>query len=97
MKKFIKGTLETIVEDNDRRIPEYIANGWKEKKVEPKPQSESEKRAAEAISEASKPSKGNKKSGKHNDKKINEAIAATETAHTESEPVDDGLFAKGGE
>lgn len=30
MRKFVKGKLETIVEDSDRRIPEYLANGWKE-------------------------------------------------------------------
>ena len=30
MKKFIKDGLETLVDDNDRRIPEYLKNGWKD-------------------------------------------------------------------
>lgn len=30
MRKFKKGNLETTVEDNDRRIPDYLAKGWKE-------------------------------------------------------------------
>lgn len=30
MRKFKKGNLETTVEDNDRRIPDYLSNGWKE-------------------------------------------------------------------
>ena len=29
MKEFTKGALVTVVEDNDRRIADYKANGWK--------------------------------------------------------------------
>jgi hypothetical protein len=30
MKKFKNGNLETVVENDDSRITEYLANGWKE-------------------------------------------------------------------
>ena len=46
MRKFVKGKLETVVEDNDRRIPDYLANGWTE--TTPKaPKSEGEQSATD--------------------------------------------------
>ena len=51
MRKFTKGSLETVVEDDDRRIVQYLANGWKEEAYEPKPQTEEDKRKQEAIAE----------------------------------------------
>lgn len=97
MKKFKKGAVTTVVEDNDRRIQGYIANGWKEVSLDEKPKSEADKRTEQAKSEATASEKGKKGKTAQIDKKVNEAIDATETAHEESEPVDDGLFDKGGE
>ncbi len=94
MKKFVKGNLETIVEDDDRRIPAYLKNGWKEAEYTPKPQTEAEKRMNKAMAEALE-RRGKKSKRPVEDKKVNDAIAATEAAHTEGEPVDDGLI-KGG-
>ncbi len=47
MKKFVKGKLETIVEDNDRRIPEYLANGWKEAPLDKTPKGNGEQSATD--------------------------------------------------
>lgn len=35
MRTFVKGDLKTVVEDNDRRIEAYLANGWKEEIAAP--------------------------------------------------------------
>lgn len=91
MKKFVKGNLVTIVEDDDRRIPAYVKNGWKETEYAPKPQTEAEKRMDKAVEEVLE-RRGKKPKRPIEDKKVNEAINATETAHKESEPVDDGLL-----
>ena len=98
MKTFTKGSLTTVVDDDDFRIDEYKANGWKETKTADKPKDEADTRIADAIdaanaSEAYKKGKNGKK-GKAAapDKKVNDAVAATATAAAESEAVDDGLI-----
>ncbi len=98
MKTFTKGSLMTVVDDDDFRIDEYKANGWKETKTADKPKDEADTRIADAIdaanaSEADKKGKDGKK-GKAAapDKKVNDAVAATATAAAESEAVDDGLI-----
>ncbi len=98
MKTFTKGSLTTVVDDDDFRIDEYKANGWKETKTADKPKDEADTRIADAIdaanaSEADKKGKNGKK-GKAAapDKKVNDAVAATATAAAESEAVDDGLI-----
>lgn len=98
MKTFTKGSLTTVVDDDDFRIDEYKANGWKETKIADKPKDEADTRIADAIdaanaSEADKKGKSGKK-GKAAapDKKVNDAVAATATAAAESEVVDDGLI-----
>lgn len=108
MKKFVKGNLETIVEDNDRRIPEYLANGWK---AAPHAEKASDGESAtdkalndvaaseEASKGADKTSKSKTKRGGKagtTDKKVNDAIDANSTAATESVEVDDGLEKKEG-
>ena len=40
MKTFTKGSLTTVVDDDDFRIDEYKANGWKETKTADKPKDE---------------------------------------------------------
>ena len=98
MKTFTKGSLTTVVDDDDFRIDEYKANGWKKTKTADKPKDEADTRIADAIdaanaSEADKKGKNGKK-GKAAapDKKVNDAVAATATAAVESEAVDDGLI-----
>lgn len=91
MKKFVKGNLVTIVEDDDRRIADYTKNGWKETEYASKPQTEAEKRMDKAMNEALE-RRGKKSKRPVEDKKVNDAIAATEAAHAESGPVDDGLI-----
>ena len=113
MRKFVKGKLETVVEDNDRRIPDYLANGWTE--TTPKaPKTDGEQSATEkalqdvANSEGGNDTpKGKGKSGKggktgkpnETDQKVNDAINANANAAGESEAVNDGLEDndKGGE
>ena len=100
MKKFTKGALVSIVEDDDSRIPGYKAEGWKEEKYEGKAKkpNEQEKLLEGALSDAndSEPAKGGKKQkAGATDKKVNAAIKAKATAAAESEAVDDGLT-KGG-
>lgn len=96
MRKFIKGGVETVVEDDDRRISQYLASGWKEEAYEPKPKSEADKRKQEALDEVGA-SEGGGNRNPLDDKKTNDALSAKETAHTEVAPVDDGLFKVGGE
>lgn len=97
MKKFVKGNISTIVEDDDRRIPMYLAGGWKEEKLTARPESEAESRMKKAIEDVVGTKRGTNRSKKksvHEDKQVNEAIVSTETAAAESVPVDDGLFKK---
>jgi len=101
MKKFIKGKLTTIVEDDDQRIPEYKAAGWKEvayagAEKEPTPATELLEKALEDAT-ASEPKKGGKrrKAGA-TDKKVNDAIKANILAAAQGEPIDDGLISKEG-
>lgn len=95
MKKFVKGNLSTLVEDDDRRIPMYLANGWKGEKLSEKPATEADKRMKKAIEDVANTKKGKKKNP-HDDKQTNEAIVSSETAAAEGTPVDDGLFKKEG-
>ena len=93
MKTFIKGNLTTVVDDDDRRIPAYLANGWKETDTAEKPKDDADKRTEKAIDDANaSESKG--KGGKNAapDKKVNDAIAAAKTAEAELDTVDDGLI-----
>ena len=101
MKEFTKGALVTVVEDNDRRIADYKANGWKERPLTPKPQDDADKRIDAAMQEASDSesksdakAKGKKDKSKKTapDKKVNDAVEATKNAAEESEAVDDGLL-----
>ena len=97
MKEFTKGALVTVVEDNDRRIADYKANGWRERPLTPKPQDDADKRIDAAMQEASDSESKSKKTAP--DKKVNDAVEATKNAAEESEAVDDGLLANasGGE
>lgn len=98
MKTFTKGTLTTTVDDDDRRIPEYLANGWKEAPNPEKAKDDADKRIDKAIGEANESeSKGKGKGGGKGKnsapgKKVNEAVDASKNAESEREAVDDGLI-----
>lgn len=99
MKAFAKDGLTTVVEDDDRRIESYIANGWKETKLPEKQKDEADKRTEKAIDAANASEDKKVKGGKKGkaaapDKKVNDAVAATEAATADSEAVDDGLLTK---
>ena len=102
MKTFTKGSLTTVVEDNDRRIPQYIANGWKETGTTPKQKDDADERTGKAIDDvnASEGEDKGEKKGKGKaaatDKKVNDAIKANANAASEGEAVDDGLLKKEG-
>lgn len=104
MRKFVKGDLETIVEEGDRRIPEYLANGWKEAALIVNANGEAsatdKAKADVAASEKMDKPKGKGGRSKNTSKtaqKLNEAISANSNAAVESEVVDDGLEKKEGE
>lgn len=98
MKKFTKGALETIVDDDDRRIPEYLANGWKEAPLPKKPQDAADEQLDKAMTDVeNSEGGGTKKGSKKPAKKVNDAIKANTAAAAESEAVDDGLIKKEGE
>lgn len=90
MKTFTKGTLTTTVDDDDRRIPEYLANGWKETATAEKAKDDADKRIDKAIGEANESESKGKNSAP--DKKVNEAVDASKNAESEREAVDDGLI-----
>ena len=98
MKEFYKGALVTVVEDNDRRISDYLASGWKERPLKPKPQDDADKRIDRAMQEISESEDGGKGKGKGKNKKaapdnkVNDAVEATKNAVDESNAVDDGLL-----
>jgi hypothetical protein len=92
MKKFTKGKLTSIVEDDDRRIADYRKNGWKEETVKAAALDAADKTLRKSIKDA----KGAGKTGA-TDKKVNDAIKANTAAATEGEAVDDGLTSKEGE
>ncbi len=100
MKTFTKGSLTTVVEDNDRRIPQYIANGWKETGTTPKQKDEADERTGKAIDDVNASAGGKKGKGKGKaaapDKQVNDAIKANANAASEGEEVDDGLLNKEG-
>lgn len=94
MRKFTKGGIESIVDDNDSRIPAYLANGWKEEAVKAKPTDVADAQTDKALADVAK-SEGKtngKGKGKTTGKKVNDAIKANSTASAEAEPVDDGLL-----
>ena len=105
MKTFTKGSLTTVVEDNDRRIPQYIANGWKETGTTAKQKDDADERTGKAIDDvnASEVEDKGEKKGKGKgkaaatDKKVNDAIKANANAASEGEEVDDGLLNKEGD
>ncbi|MCM1368271.1 MAG: hypothetical protein NC184_05645 [Roseburia sp.] len=103
MKTFSKGTITTTVDDDDRRIPEYLASGWKETQPTKKPKDDADKRienAVKAAAESESKGKGDKGKGKKKtapDKKVNDAVAAVQTAEEESQVIDDGLLKTEGE
>lgn len=86
MKTFTKGTLTTTVDDDDRRIPQYLANGWKEAPNPEKPKDDADKRIDKAIGEA------NESKNSAPGKKVNDAVDASKNAESEREAVDDGLI-----
>lgn len=100
MKTFTKGTLTTTVDDDDRRIPQYLANGWKEAPNPEKPKDDADKRIDKAIGEANESENAPKINGKGGgkgknsapDKKVNDAVDASKNAESEREAVDDGLI-----
>lgn len=96
MKRFIKGDIETVVDDNDPRIPSYLTNGWKEAELKPREQDKGDEQIEKAINDVVE-SEGakTKKQSKKPTKKVNDAIEANTTAATESEVVDDGLIKQG--
>ncbi len=85
MKTFTKGNLTTVVDDDDRRIPAYLASGWKETETAEKPKDD-------ANASESKGKGGKKGKNAAPDKKVNDAIAAAKTAEAELDTVDDGLI-----
>lgn len=96
MKTFTKGTLTTTVDDDDRRIPQYLANGWKEAPNPEKPKDDADKRIDKAIGEANESENAPKTNGKGKSsapgKKVNDAVDASKNAESEREAVDDGLI-----
>lgn len=92
MKTFTKGTLTTTVDDDDRRIPQYLANGWKEAPNPEKPKDDADKRIDKAIGEANETKTNGKGKSSAPDKKVNDAVDASKNAENEREAVDDGLI-----
>lgn len=100
MKTFTKDTLTTTVDDDDRRIPQYLANGWKEAPNPEKPKDDADKRIDKAIGEANESENAPKTNGKGGGKgknsapgkKVNDAVDASKNAESEREVVDDGLI-----
>lgn len=90
MKTFTKGNLTTVVDDDDRRIPAYLASGWKETETAEKPKDDADKRTEKAIDDANASESKGKNAAP--DKKVNDAIAAAKTAEAELDTVDDGLI-----
>jgi hypothetical protein len=98
MRKFVKGNLHTVVDDNDRRVADYIASGWTEVALdEPKstPATEVLEKALKDANESEPAKIGKKRKAGATDKKVNAAIKANTRAAAQSEPIDDGLI-KGG-
>lgn len=96
MRRFVKGTLETVVGDNDRRIPAYLSSGWKEQKPLEKPQDEAGRKMHKAIADANASEAEGTRKRTAADKKVNDAIKASTVADAESEAIDDGLIKTGG-
>lgn len=94
MKRFVKGALETVVEDDDRRIKDYIAGGWKAAELTIKPQDDKSKQMNKAIFDANDSEVASAGKNNASDKKVNDAIKANAVAIAESEEVDDGLIKK---
>ena len=100
MKQFIKGTLMTLVEDDDRRIPDYLQNGWIQTKLDGKPKDDADRRIDKAVRDANDSESIGKHNGKRStapNKKVNAAVEASAIAESECEAVDDGLIKTEGE
>lgn len=95
MKRFVKGELETVVDDSDRRIPEYIAGGWKATELWEKPRNGSDGEVGRAIADVNTFGRDDGKCVAA-DRKVNEAVKANGFAARESEAIDDGLIQSGG-
>ena len=98
MRTFVKGELKTIVDDNDKRIPLYLANGWEEEGTNPKEKDERDFRRKKAMKDVieSEPdiNGSNKRKRSASDTKVNDALKASYAADFESESIDDGLIKK---
>lgn len=100
MRKFVKGNLTTIVEDNDQRIEAYKAAGWNEVPFRsdrtPTETAILLKKTIKDVHESEPKQDGKKPKATAHGKKINDAVKANKNAAAQSEPVDDGLIVKGG-
>lgn len=98
MRTFVKGPLKTVVDDNDKRIPLYIANGWEEETTMPKEKDDRDYRIENAMRDVSESESVNNPQNKRRasaaDKKVNDALKSMQAAELESESVDDGLIKK---
>ncbi len=95
MRKFIFQGITTVVEDDDRRIAEYLENGWKEIEYEntsiPSEQGEILQSALKDVVKSEKAAKKKTTASK----KVTAAAKAKSTAAKQKKPVNDGLL-KGG-
>lgn len=96
MKKFTKGSLITYVDEKDKRIADYKANGWEEVEAEAKSMDEADTALEKAFKDVveNTSAKEKRKTTSKTDKKVNETIASNSTAAKENAEVDDGLFTK---
>ena len=97
MRRFTNGAVVSFVEDDDLRIPAYLANGWKEEIAEASKPIELHNIMRQAVKDAneSEPQIIGKKT-KATDNKVNAAIKSKIVAAAESEEIDDGLIIKKG-
>ena len=65
MKTFTKGVLITVVDDDDYRIAEYLASGWRETATVEKLKADIDARIAKALSDANKSNTSSGKKGKN--------------------------------
>lgn len=92
MRRFVKSKLETVVAENDLRISEYLANGWKEEPPIVKRKNDAGKKLNKVINDVNESEELCAKKYTSTDKKVNDAIKANNVAVTESEAIDDGLI-----
>lgn len=94
MRKFTSGKLISFVDNDDLRIPAYMANGWKEEIAEISKPTELHNTMKQAVKEVSE-SEGGKKT-KATDEKVNAATKSKMVAADEVKEIDDGLIVKKG-